>query len=473
MTDTPLWTSDDAIAATGGSCDATWQATGVSIDSRTVAPGDLFIAIKGDRLDGHAYVAGAFEKGAAAAIVSDPDAVGEAGGPLLVVDDTFDALNALGAAARQRTAAKIVAITGSVGKTSVKEALRFVLDRQRKTVATLGNLNNHWGAPLSLARMPKDVAYGVFELGMNHAGELTPLSKLVRPHVGLITTIAPAHFEFFETVADIADAKAEIFAGMPGGVAILNRDNAYFPMLAVAAYACRVERIIGFGAHPDATTRVIEAQTDSNGSDIKAEIDGRALTYRIGQPGRHWVINSLAVLAAVAAVGADLDQAARDLADIPAAKGRGERIRVPIEGGFVDIIDDSYNASPAAMRAAFETLAAIEPGDGGRRIAVLGDMLELGEDAPRLHAALAAALVERGIDLVFTAGPNMAHLADALPADRHGGHARESTGLKSLVCNAVRPGDLVTVKGSLGSKMKVIVDALEGMRVGPAEAANG
>jgi len=310
MVERALWTAKEAAAATGGAAQGDWSVSGVSIDTRTLAKGDLYLAIKGERLDGHDFVDDAFEAGAAAAMVAKAKAKAWSGRPLLIVADTFESLNALGAAARQRTAARIAAITGSVGKTSTKEALRFVLARQGSTAATAGNLNNHWGAPLSLARMPADTAYGVFELGMNAPGEIGPLSRLVRPHVAIITTIAPAHTEFFPSLGAVADAKAEIFEGLNGGIAILNRDNAFFPQLAVAAQATGVGRIVGFGAHPDAYARLVNAKLDSDGSDVTARFNGREITYRVGQPGRHLIINSLAVLAAADALGADLSRAA-------------------------------------------------------------------------------------------------------------------------------------------------------------------
>jgi len=473
MAERALWTSSEAAAATGGTAQSDWSATGVSIDTRTLNPGDLYIAIKGERLDGHDYVDAAFEAGAAAALVAADKADAWPDRPLLVVADTFESLNALGAAARQRTEARIVAITGSVGKTSTKEALRFILERQGPTSATTGNLNNHWGAPLSLARMPADTAYGVFELGMNAPGEIGPLSRLVQPHVAIITIIAPAHTEFFPSLGAVADAKAEIFEGLNGGIAILNRDNAFFPQLAVAAQATGVGRIVGFGAHPDAIARLIDAKLDSDGSDVTARFNGREIQYRVGQPGRHLIINSLAVLAAADALGADLSRAAADLADVPASKGRGERIRVTIEGGDIVIIDDSYNASPASMRAAFETLSQIRPNAGGRRLTALGDMLELGERSAELHAGLADALRENGIELVFTAGSQMEHLHNALPERQRGAHAADSAALAPLLCDAVRPGDVITVKGSLGSAMARVVDALRSLEQTPTRAVNG
>ncbi len=471
MADRPLWTSAEADEATGGRSTERWTANGVSIDTRTLGKGDLYIAIKGDKLDGHDYVDAAFENQAAACLVSRASSAG--GKPALVVKDTFAGLNALGKAARARTEARIAGITGSVGKTGTKEALRFILEQQGQTTATTGNLNNHWGVPLSLARMPRHVAYGVFEMGMNSPGEITPLSRLVRPHVALITTIAPAHTEFFDSLGEVADAKAEIFDGMAGGVAVLNRDNAYFPTLAVAAHGRKIERVIGFGAHPEATARLLDADLDEAGSDVSAEIDGQPISYRIGQPGQHWIINSLGVLATAVALGADLRAAAEALAEIPQAKSRGERIRVQLAGGPIEVIDDSYNASPASMRAAFETLSQFTPGPGGRRIVALGDMLELGPRSPQLHAALAQALAANGVDLVFTAGPEMAHLAQALPRASRGGHAADSTALAALLNEAVHPGDVVTVKGSLGSRMAIVVEALKGLGAAQPVVVNG
>jgi UDP-N-acetylmuramoyl-tripeptide--D-alanyl-D-alanine ligase len=473
MAERALWTANEAAAATGGTAQGDWAAVGVSIDTRTLAEGDLYIAVKGERLDGHDYVEAAFEAGAAAALVASSRADSWPYRPLLAVADTFESLNALGTAARLRTAARIVAITGSVGKTSTKEALRFVLERQGPTTASAGNLNNHWGVPLSLARMPAETAYGIFELGMNSPGEIAPLSRLVRPHVAIITTIAPAHTEFFPSLGAVADAKAEIFEGLNGGIAVLNRDNPFFPQLAVAAQATGVGQIVGFGAHPDAAARMVDAKFDGEGSEVTARFNGREVQYRVGQPGRHLVINSLAVLAAAEALGADLGRAAADLADVPASKGRGERIRVPVEGGEIVIIDDSYNASPASMRAAFETLSQIRPQAGGRRLAALGDMLELGDRSAELHAGLAESLVENGVELVFTAGSQMDHLHSALPEARRGAHAADSKALAPLLCDAVQAGDVITVKGSLGSAMARVVSALRALEKHPTRAVNG
>ena len=473
MTASALWTSAAAARATGGRNTHAWSASGVAIDSRQVERGDLFIALSGTRVDGHDFVADAFSRGAAAAVVSRrPENLGP-DLPLLIVPDSMAALTALGAAARQRTDAKIVAITGSVGKTGTKEALRVALSAQGPTSATEGNLNNQTGVPLSLARMPEDTAFGVFELGMNRPGEIAALSQLARPHVAIITTIEPVHTEFFESVADIADAKAEIFAGMSGGIAVLHRDNAYFPWLADAAERAGVARIIGFGAHPEATARLIDCEINAAYSRVTAVIEGRTVTYRLNSPGRHWVINSLAVLAAVDAVGADVAAAAAELSKFAPLKGRGQRLRVTLPDGSFEIVDESYNASPASMRAAIAVLAGAKPGLGGRRIAVLGDMLELGQDAVRLHTALAQDLVQGGIDLVFAAAPLMKHLFDALPEGMRGGHAPSAAELAPMVAAAVLPGDVVMVKGSYSTGMGDVIQALLGLNSVPSRAVNG
>ncbi len=472
---TVLWTADDAAAATGGRNSKDWAAGGVTIDSRQIAEGDLFVALAGPNFDGHDFVAEALAQGAAAAMVRKAPRKVAKDAPLLKVKDSFAALGALARAARARARARVIAVTGSVGKTGVKEALRLVLAAQGSTEASAGNLNNEFGVPLSLARLHPDSDIAIFELGMNHAGELTPLSELVRPDVAIITTIAPAHAEFFKTVADIADAKAEIFNGMRGGTAILNRDNAYFATLAVAAYASRVDRIVGFGAHPEATARVLGCSPEATGSQVSAEIGGKRLDFRIGAPGRHWVINSLAVLAAVEAVGADVARAAAALADVEAPEGRGRSHRVALAGGDFELIDDSYNASPASMRAAFDTLSVARPGAGGRRLAVLGDMLELGQNSAQLHAGLAPPLIAAEVDMVFTSGPQMAHLRDALPKKMRAGHADSAHEIVAQIVAAVQPGDVVCVKGSLGSRMGLVVEALHDIERenGPPRAVNG
>ena len=465
-----LWTSAKAAEATGGRGGATWEATGVSIDTRTLRPGDLFVAIKGPRFDGHDFLAEA--RGAAAAVVERAPPNGAADMPLLVVDDTLAALDDLGAAARARTDGRIIAVTGSVGKTGVKEALKTVLGRQGPTSASKGSLNNKWGLPLSLARMPSDTAFGVFEMGMNHPGEIEPMSRLVRPHVAVITTVEAVHSAFFDTVEQIADAKAEVFAGMePGGVAVLNRDNPHFDRLAAAARAQGVDTILGFGGHVDASVRLVESSPDGDGSRILANVSGEDVACRIGIAGRHWVMNGLAVLAAVAAAGGDVFRAAADLDRLTALTGRGQRHGVRIAGGRFELIDESYNASPVSMGAAIEVLGQARPGPGGRRIAVLGDMLELGAASPEAHAALAGPLEEHGIDVVFTAGTDMAHLWDALPRPMRGGHAADSQMLAPMVTAAVQPGDVIVVKGSAGTRTGLIVRSLLKLESGDDAAA--
>jgi UDP-N-acetylmuramoyl-tripeptide--D-alanyl-D-alanine ligase len=469
----PLWTSTEAAAATGGTSARSWTASGVSIDSRTVKSGDLFVALAGPSFDGHDFIQAAIASGAAAAVASRRPAALAAEAPLLMVSDTMAALEALGRAARARSAARFAAITGSVGKTGTKEALRLVLSSEGLTAASEGNLNNQWGAPLSLARMPREARYGVFELGMNHAGEIGPLSRLVRPHVAVITTVEPAHLEFFPSVAAIADAKAEIFLGVErGGAAVLNRDNPHFERLLAAARAAGIGRIIPFGEDPRAEARLLSCRLEAEASMVEAEILGARVSYRLPLPGRHIVQNSLAVLAGAALLGVDARAAAAALETLAPIKGRGARITIETARGPFALIDESYNASPAAMRAAIAVLGRIPAGKGGRRIAVLGDMRELGVDADRLHAELATALAAAGVDLLFCCGPHMRALADAARAQMQVEHAQDSAALLTRVTDAIGAGDVVLVKGSLGSRMAPIVEALKGLARG-ARAANG
>ncbi len=475
-----LWTSDEAIAATNGHCAVPWQASGVSIDSRTIQTGDLFVALQGPHHDGHDYVDSALQRNAAAAMVHAQSKTLSASAPLLMVDDTMTALQSLGAASRDRSAAKIIAVTGSVGKTGVKEALKFVLSEQGETHASVGSFNNHWGVPLSLARMAKEAAYGVFEIGMNHPGEIEPLSGLVRPHVAVITTVEAVHSEFFKTTEAIAHAKAEIFAGvMPGGTAVLNHDNPYFDLLTDAARNCGINNFIAFGQNDRARVRLLDAVLEHDKSVVMAEVDGHALTYHIGIPGRHWVMNSLCVLASVLAAGGDVVSASVRLAALQPAKGRGQIHHVAVPGGEVTIIDESYNASPVSMKAALAVLGGYQLDANGRRIAVLGDMLELGAQSAMKHQCLLTHVLENDINLAFTAGPEMSHLAEALPNKLNGGHAENADQLTKLVTEAVAPGDVITVKGSAGSRMGVIVEALLALQAdqesssSPQRAVNG
>ncbi|HLJ20441.1 MAG TPA: UDP-N-acetylmuramoylalanyl-D-glutamyl-2,6-diaminopimelate--D-alanyl-D-alanine ligase, partial [Stellaceae bacterium] len=438
-----------------------WSATGVSIDSRSVAAGDLFVALAGPSFDGHDFVADALKRGAAGALVSrKPDGL-PANAPLILVPDTLAALTELGRAGRARSKARVIAVTGSVGKTGTKEALRRALERQGPTVASAASFNNHWGVPLSLARMPAESGYGVFEIGMNHAGEIAALTRLVRPEIAVITTISAAHLGFFHSVEAIADAKAEIFQGMPhDGVAVLNRDNPHFERLAAAARACGVARILSFGEHPEANVRVIHSHLYSTASAVTAMVMDEIVDYCLSVPGHHWVINSLAVMSAVKAADADISIAAAVMGSLEALDGRGRRHRIAVAGGEADLVDESYNANPDSMRAALAVLGTIQPRPGGRRIVVLGDMLELGPAASRLHAELAQPILAAGVDLVFTAGREMEHLDRALPPKQRAAHAATSAELVPALAASLRPGDIVMVKGSLGSRMADIVKPL-------------
>jgi UDP-N-acetylmuramoyl-tripeptide--D-alanyl-D-alanine ligase len=455
-----LWTAAEAAAATGGQNSADWRANGVSIDSRTIARDDLFVALQGPSFDGHDYVAPALRGGGAAGLVSRTPARLAADAPLLMVDDTLDALNALAKAARDRSTARIVAVTGSAGKTSTKEALRQILSGQGKTSASLSSFNNHWGVPLSLSRMPAETRYGVFEIGMNHAGEISPLSRLVRPHIAVITNVERAHTEFFPSVEAVADAKAEIFDGLvDGGTVVVNRDNPHFDRLVHAAKARAVENILSFGANSSADARLVQSTLDPMSSTVSADICGRQVDYRVGVPGHHWIMNSLAVLAAVHALGADVDKAAGALGDLASLEGRGRVHRLGPEGATFTLIDESYNANPSSVRAAIEILGRMPPGSGGRRIAVLGAMRELGPDSAALHAELAATLIENSIDLVHAAG-EMGEAHDLLPAGMRGALGQSGTDIVDDVTAGIRPGDVVMVKGSNASRMSVVVAAL-------------
>jgi UDP-N-acetylmuramoyl-tripeptide--D-alanyl-D-alanine ligase len=470
----PLWTVDAMAAAMRAErAGALPQAIGgISIDSRSIAPGEAFFAIKGDTHDGHGFVGAALQNGAGLAVVAETrrgDLPADA--PLLIVPDVLMGLADLAAAARMRSDGKIVAVTGSVGKTSTKEALRLALARDGETYASVASFNNHWGVPLSLARLPQAARYGVFEIGMNHAGEITPLTKLVRPHVAIVTTIAPVHLEFFKSVDAIADAKAEIFLGVaPGGAAVINHDNAQFARLRRRAAKAGVDRIVSFGEHAKADARLVRYALQPEASTVEADILGHRVAYKIGAPGKHLVVNSLAVLAAASLVGADLALAALALAEQAPAAGRGTRIALGVPGGGALLIDESYNANPLSMRAAFALLGQAPIGARGRRIAVLGDMLELGAAGADLHRELAGAIREHGIDLVYCAGPLMAALWEALPSERRGGYAKDASALEPDVLAAVRGGDAMMIKGSFGSRMGPIVKAL--MRRFPAPAAS-
>jgi UDP-N-acetylmuramoyl-tripeptide--D-alanyl-D-alanine ligase len=475
----PLWTLDamaDAMQAErAGRLPP--EISGLSIDTRSIKPGEAFFAIQGENRDGHEFVAAALEAGAGLAVVArDKRAAMPKDAPLLIVPDVLAALNDLGRASRSRSQAKIVAVTGSVGKTGSKEALRLVLSKQGETHASAASYNNHWGVPLSLALMPQSAKFGVFEIGMNHAGEITPLTRLVRPHVAVVTNIAPVHLEFFGTLDAIADAKAEIFSGVePGGGAVINANSAQFDRLRSAAQTAGLARIVSFGESESADARLIKFSLQAETSTVQARILGSDVTYKLGAPGRHVVDNSLGVLAAATLLGADLALAGLALAELKPPVGRGERMTLDLPGGTALLIDESYNANPTSMRAAFALLGQVPVTGLGRRIAVLGDMLELGPEGAALHAALAEAVPANAIDLVYCAGPLMKSLWEALPSERRGGYAETAAALEPQIVGAIASGDAVMVKGSLGSRMGPIVKALRRRyaRAEPEQALQG
>jgi UDP-N-acetylmuramoyl-tripeptide--D-alanyl-D-alanine ligase len=465
MTTAPLWTSNALAAAMRATINGALPeaVTGLSIDSRTVAPGEAYFAIKGDVHDGHDFVAAALKAGAALAVVeaAQRDRFA-ADAPLLVVEDVLAGLVDLARAARARLDAQVIAVTGSVGKTSTKEALRRVLSAQGPAHASSASFNNHWGVPLSLARCPATVRFAIFEIGMNHAGEIEPLVGMVRPHIAVITTVEPVHLEFFAGIEAIADAKAEIFTGVePGGAVVLNRDNSQFTRLQAQAEKLDISRIVSFGADEKSDARLLDVSLHAACSAVHADILGHEVTYKLGMPGRHMAMNSLAVLAAAQLAGADLALAALSLSQIEPAAGRGVRRVLEVGSGEATLIDESYNANPASMAAALNVLGQATVGPHGRRIAVLGDMLELGPTGPDLHRGLNEAIKANQIDLIYCCGPLMRNLWDALSTGKRGGYAVSAADLEAQAVAAIRAGDAIMVKGSLGSKMKTIVTALE------------
>jgi UDP-N-acetylmuramoyl-tripeptide--D-alanyl-D-alanine ligase len=455
---TALWTSQEIAAATGGTAHGDFAASGVAFDSREVGPGHLFVAMKGEATDGHRFLDSAFAAGAAGAIVSE-----EIARPHVLVADTAAALNALGRAARTRTAARICGVTGSAGKTGTKEALYAALERAAPGEAhrSVKSYNNHTGVPLSLARMPRETRFGVFEMGMNHAGELAALTRLVRPHVAIVTAIAPAHREFFASEEAIADAKGEIFEGLePGGTALVPFDSPHCDRLAAAARP-HAAAILTFGLGEGADIRGRDVVPAPNGGSlVTALLPGAELTFTVSQPGEHWVSNALAVLGAVEAMGGDLALAGLALADLPGLKGRGERRRVALDGGEAVLIDESYNANPASMAATLKTFGALSV--AGRRIAVLGSMRELGESSEAFHAALAEPVEGAGIDTAILVGEEMESLAKALGAKVKMAHVPDTATAIELARAEARPGDAILVKGSNSIGLAALVEALAG-----------
>ncbi|MGK6312126.1 UDP-N-acetylmuramoylalanyl-D-glutamyl-2,6-diaminopimelate--D-alanyl-D-alanine ligase [Neorhizobium sp. DT-125] len=460
-----LWTSEDMTAVIGGRPIGTLPEgiTGISIDSRSIGEGEAFFAIKGDRVDGHDFASMAVANGASLIVVSEAKlpALGRLIVPMIVVDDVLAALGRLAVASRERSNARIVAVTGSVGKTTTKEMLRHVLAPSGKVHAAVASFNNHWGVPLTLARMPADAEFGIFEIGMNHPDEIRPLVKMVRPHVAMITTIAAAHLGHFKNLEEIAAAKAEIFEGVePGGAAILNRDIRQFGFLEQKAQEAGIARVYTFGQHAKADFRLADFEGNAESSTVWAVLNGETSEIHIGAPGRHIAENAMAALGACLLVGADMAKAMEALAALKPVKGRGERHLLGIGEGHLTLIDESYNANPASMRAAIALLASATPELTGRRIAVLGDMLEMGEFSAKVHEELAGPLLAAGIGHVWLAGPEMAALRDALPDSVQVEYREKTSELADFVVRAVIPGDVVMVKSSLGLGFGKIVAAL-------------
>ncbi len=466
-----LWTAAEAAAATGGKVCGDWAAQGVSIDTRTIQPGDLFVALSAAR-DGHEFVAQALEKGAAAALVARiPDGMDETA-PLLIVSDVLTGLEDLGRAARARTDARIVAITGSVGKTSTKEMLRAMLGDQGRTHASVASYNNHWGVPLTLARMPADSEYGVIEIGMNHPGEIAPLAKMARPHVTLITTVAAAHLEAFENIEGIALEKASVMEGLEyGGTSVMNNDIETAAILQAKAHDLK-RRDVGFGEHGfDYILKDVKIVNDT--TIVQAEANEQPLLFKIATAGRHFAMNGLGALAACEALGADLALAAASLGRWSPFEGRGAREQIlldPVETHLtLELIDDSYNANPTSMAASLEVLAAAIPTSDigrvskGRRIAYLGDMKELGPEAAQLHTGLAELPSMADLDTVHCVGPMMKGLFEALPDAQRGRWTESSAEMLQGLSHDLDAGDIVLAKGSLSMKLGQIVDAIRKM----------
>lgn len=445
-----LWTAVDAAAATGGRAQGNWVASGVSIDTRTIRPGDLFVALK-DIRDGHDFVAQALEKGAAAALVSRiPEDVPQ-DAPLLIVPEVLPALEDLGRAGRARMTGKVIAITGSVGKTSTKDMARVALSGQGRIHAAEASYNNHWGVPLTLARMPRDSDFAIIEIGMNQPGEIAPLARLARPHVAMITTVAAAHLEAFGAIEGIAHEKGAIFEGLEAiGPAIIPEGLSVTPILRDHADAAGAI-VLGFGH--EGMARLVQAKLEDGQLKCRARIAAETIDFTLNTTGTHFALNAVGVLAALGAAGADVKEAALRLADWQPPKGRGA---VEDLGG-IHLIDDAFNANPTSLAAGLAMLAGLQ---AGRRVAILGDMLELGPDEIAQHRAMADDPAMEKIDLVHAAGPLMRHLYDALPVERRGVWTETSVELAAKARDLVAPGDIVLVKGSKSSKVSAVVDAL-------------
>jgi UDP-N-acetylmuramoyl-tripeptide--D-alanyl-D-alanine ligase len=459
----PLWTVSEVVAATGGRPEGLSDGplSAVTIDSREVIAEALFVAIKGGTHDGHDFVGKALEEGASAAIVNESFHAAHGGNNLIVVPDTLKALEALGQAARARSRAEIIAVTGSAGKTTTKEAIRTVLSAVGGTHASIKSFNNHWGAPLMLARLPREAQFGVFEIGMNHAGEITPLVKLVRPHIAVVTTVAPAHLQFFDSVGDIAAAKAEIFLGLePGGTALLNADHDYLHILFNHARKARVGRIVTYGFDDSADWRITDIETLPTRTIAQVVHEGETLGLSLPVPGRHMAANAVAALAVAHLCGEGTTTALHALARFGAAEGRGETTLLGSGDKPLLLVDESYNANPASMAAALDVYAQVKPPGGGAKVLVLGDMLELGVQSPALHAKLKDAAVASGATRIFLVGESMGALAEALAGEPIAGHAKSVEELTETILAGLAPGDSVMVKGSKGVRLAGLVQAI-------------
>lgn len=468
------WTYDEILSATGvsntlesGMQKPLEAACGVSIDSRSTLPGNIFICLRGDKMDGHDYAAKAVENGAVVVIAERhlPEILAAR---QIIVEDSLKALEQLGRFARASAGGKIIAVTGSVGKTGTRQMLQHAFAPFGQIHASQKSYNNHWGVPLTLSNMPHGSDFGIFEMGMNHTGEMAHLTDMVRPHVAIITNIAPVHIEnFADGIEGIARAKAEIFGGMDAhGLVILNRDNPQYDLLASLARANEVSKIFCFGRHEDADARLLDCLVARNGTRVRARICGEDVEFTLKDSGEHLALNALSVLLAVKLLGYDLRQSIRGLSEFtpPAGRGAREYINVGDPQNPVTLIDESYNASPVAMEAAFKVMALIDPGRGGRRIAILGDMYELGSNSPQIHRDLALPLQAAGVDLVYTCGPLMKNLYDAIPEQNRGAHSNDSPELAQIVPDVLVPGDVVLIKGSRGGgkipRMQMVVEAL-------------
>ena len=461
MTQEYLWSAHEIASITGGTASGAWSASGVSINTRTLKVGDLFIAIKGPKLNGHQFVAEALKKGASGLIIDTIPTNLPEQAPIVLVSDTLDALHALGKASRKRSEALIIAVTGSVGKTSTKNALYHALSAQSQTTCSQASHNNLWGVPLSLSQMAPEDQFGIFEIGMSHPGEISPLSKMVSPNITIITNVEPAHTENFDSLELVAEAKAEIFDGLEeNGTAILNADNKFYSVLKARCKAVGIKNLLTFGSSNDADTRLISLTSDCQGSNVEASIQGETICYRVSLLGKHEVMNSLATLTAIYAAGADIPAAAAALGQLSPLPGRGKRYQLKFFDGSIQLIDESYNANPTSMRAALDNLGNTEIEPPGRRIAVLGDMRELGKDSEFYHLNIAQTIVKNQVEKIFTVGNQMERLFFSLPSKMQCFSSIDAKGVTKEILQVLRPNDILLIKGSNAVGMASIVSEI-------------